>query len=58
MERLALGAYFAECNGWTYTLHVQHDIEGLAELMGGTLNFRRTSEGHAAEIELFFNVGE
>ena len=28
-------AYFAECNGWTYTLHVQHDIEGLAELMGG-----------------------
>ena len=30
----------------------------LAELMGGTLNFRRTSEGHAAEIELFFNVGE
>lgn len=30
----------------------------LAELMGGTLNFRRTSDGHAAEIELFFNVGE
>ena len=30
----------------------------LAELMGGTLNFRRTSEGLAAEIELFFNVGE
>ncbi len=28
-------AYFAECNGWTYTLHVQHDIEGLMELMGG-----------------------
>ena len=28
-------AYFAECNGWTYTLHVQHDIEGLAFLMGG-----------------------
>ena len=28
-------AYFAECNGWTYTLHVQHDIEGLAALMGG-----------------------
>ena len=28
-------AYFAECNGWTYTLHVQHDIEGLAKLMGG-----------------------
>ncbi len=28
-------AYFAECNGWTYTLHVQHDIGGLADLMGG-----------------------
>ena len=28
-------AYFAECNSWTYTLHVQHDINGLAELMGG-----------------------
>ena len=28
-------AYFAECNGWTYTLHVQHDVEGLAALMGG-----------------------
>ena len=28
-------AYFAECNSWTYTLHVQHDIEGLANLMGG-----------------------
>jgi predicted alpha-1,2-mannosidase len=28
-------AYFAECNSWTYTLSVQHDIEGLSELMGG-----------------------
>jgi len=28
-------AYFAECNSWTYTLHVQHDAEGLAGLMGG-----------------------
>ena len=28
-------AYFAECNSWTYTLHVQHDVEGLAQLMGG-----------------------
>ncbi|MBQ3223360.1 MAG: GH92 family glycosyl hydrolase [Clostridia bacterium] len=28
-------AYFAECNAWTYTLHVQHDIAGLMELMGG-----------------------
>ena len=28
----------------------------LAELMGGTLNFRRTSTGHAVEIELFFST--
>ena len=28
-------AYFAECNSGTYTLHVQHDVDGLAELMGG-----------------------
>jgi len=28
-------AYFAECNAWTYTLHVQHDPLGLASLMGG-----------------------
>ena len=28
-------AYFAECNAWTYTWHVQHRIDGLIELMGG-----------------------
>ncbi len=28
-------AYFAECNAWTYTLHVQHDVLGLAALFGG-----------------------
>lgn len=28
-------AYFAECNSWTYTMHVQHDVQGLAELLGG-----------------------
>ncbi|MFD0674053.1 GH92 family glycosyl hydrolase [Cohnella sp. GCM10027633] len=28
--------YFAECNSWIYTFHVQHDIEGLIGLMGGT----------------------
>jgi len=27
--------YYAECNGWTYTWSVQHDIAGLAKLMGG-----------------------
>ena len=30
----------------------------LAELMGGTLNFRRAGTGHAAEIELFFNIDD
>ena len=27
--------YFAECNSWTYTWSVQHDVAGLIELMGG-----------------------
>jgi predicted alpha-1,2-mannosidase len=27
--------YFAECNSWTYTWSVQHDIAGLVNLMGG-----------------------
>ena len=28
-------AYFAENNAWVYTWSVQHDLRGLAELMGG-----------------------
>lgn len=28
-------AYFGECNGWVYTMSVQHDIDGLTELLGG-----------------------
>ena len=28
--------YYDENNGWTYAWDVQHDIEGLAELLGGT----------------------
>lgn len=28
-------AFFAECNSWTYTMHVQHDVYGLIELFGG-----------------------
>ncbi|HWB96343.1 MAG TPA: GH92 family glycosyl hydrolase, partial [Bryobacteraceae bacterium] len=28
-------AYFAECNSWTYTFHVQHDVAGLIALFGG-----------------------
>jgi predicted alpha-1,2-mannosidase len=31
--------YFAEMNSWTYTWHVQHDVEGLIELMGGKEKF-------------------
>lgn len=27
--------YFTECNSWIYTFHVQHDIAGLAKLLGG-----------------------
>lgn len=27
--------YFAECNAWVYTFHVQHDVEGLIGLLGG-----------------------
>jgi putative alpha-1,2-mannosidase len=31
--------YFAEANSWIYTWHVQHDIQGLINLMGGRENF-------------------
>jgi putative alpha-1,2-mannosidase len=31
--------YFAEANSWTYTWHVQHDIQGLINLMGGRKKF-------------------
>ena len=32
-------AWFAECNAWVYTWHVQHDIAGLMALMGGREKF-------------------
>jgi predicted alpha-1,2-mannosidase len=32
--------YFAECNSWTYTFHVQQDVAGLIDLMGGRSAFR------------------
>jgi predicted alpha-1,2-mannosidase len=32
-------AYFAECNSWTYTWNVQHDVQGLINLMGGRERF-------------------
>lgn len=31
--------YFAECNSWVYTWHVQHDVAGLIGLMGGRSTF-------------------
>jgi predicted alpha-1,2-mannosidase len=31
--------YFAECNSWVYTWHVQHDVAGLMALMGGREQF-------------------
>lgn len=31
--------YYTETNAWTYTFHVQHDVEGLIDIMGGTDNF-------------------
>jgi predicted alpha-1,2-mannosidase len=35
------GEYYNENNGWIYLWYVQHDIEGLIELMGGERNFAR-----------------
>ncbi|HEY6951287.1 MAG TPA: GH92 family glycosyl hydrolase [Bacteroidota bacterium] len=32
-------AYFAECNSWTYTWSVQHDVQGLINVMGGREKF-------------------
>jgi len=31
--------YFAETNSWIYTWHVQHDVQGLINLMGGRDKF-------------------
>jgi predicted alpha-1,2-mannosidase len=31
--------YFTEVNSWLYTFHVQHDVAGLVQLMGGRDNF-------------------
>jgi putative alpha-1,2-mannosidase len=33
--------YFAEGNSWTYTWHVQHDVQGLINLMGGNDKFNQ-----------------
>jgi len=31
--------YFTEVNGWVYAFHVQHDVDGLIQLMGGREKF-------------------
>ena len=33
--------YYTEANAWTYTFHVQHDVSGLINLMGGDTLFTR-----------------
>jgi predicted alpha-1,2-mannosidase len=37
--------YFTEVNGWVYTFHVQHDVAGLIELMGGREKFVERLDG-------------
>jgi predicted alpha-1,2-mannosidase len=37
--------YFTEVNGWAYTFHVQHDVAGLIELMGGREKFVERLDG-------------
>ncbi|WP_285009490.1 GH92 family glycosyl hydrolase [Pedobacter faecalis] len=51
--------YFAEGNSWTYTWHVQHDVQGLINLMGGNDNFNRKLDslfivGHRPADKLAF----
>ncbi|MBM7566970.1 GH92 family glycosyl hydrolase [Paenibacillus sacheonensis] len=41
--------YFSECNAWIYSFHVQHDIEGLIELMGGADRFEERLDALFAE---------
>ncbi|MBD3375095.1 glycoside hydrolase family 92 protein [candidate division KSB1 bacterium] len=36
--------YFAEMNSWIYTWHIQHDIDGLIEVMGGNEQFLQKLE--------------
>ena len=37
--------YFTEVNGWVYAFHVQHDVAGLIELMGGREKFVERLDG-------------
>ncbi|MCU0642755.1 MAG: glycoside hydrolase family 92 protein, partial [bacterium] len=54
-------AYFAECNSWTYTWSVQHDIQGLIHLMGGREEFiRRLNQlfNEGLNTEKFYFLGQ
>lgn len=42
--------YFAEGNSWTYTWHVQHDVQGLINLMGGNDKFN-------TKLDSLFTIG-
>lgn len=42
-------AYFAECNAYTFNFSVWHDIDGLAELMGG-------KDGMCARLDALFTT--
>ncbi|GAB3924881.1 GH92 family glycosyl hydrolase [Mucilaginibacter myungsuensis] len=42
--------YFAEGNSWTYTWHVQHDVQGLINLMGGRDKFN-------TKLDSLFTIG-
>lgn len=42
-------AYFAECNSWIYTFHVQHDVAGLIALFGGRDEFIKRLDALFAE---------
>ncbi len=37
--------YFTEDNGWVYSFHVQHDVAGLIQLMGGREQFVKRLNG-------------
>ena len=37
--------YFTEDNGWVYAFHVQHDVAGLIQLMGGREQFLKRLDG-------------
>lgn len=54
-------AYFAECNSWTYTWSVQHDVQGLINLMGGRERFvERLNQlfNEGLKTEKFFFIGQ